>query len=314
MVGDPVAGKQFWQSLQTSSCKNCHGIEGQGGFGPTLAGRGLTLEDFVRATTHPARMPEFPQYSLQQLANFAAYFASLPPVEKPGAWRYPMPTEGGTGLQVAFAIGCPQCHGPVLDTPRHNAGAVNGDFEWFKTHVYHHTSVVRDHWARLELRSPPPYVRMGNYSPERLREPILREIWNWMTSEGLLIPVTAGLTHPTQTAEGAVYTLTVLNQSLPREGPVAEDVTISVRLPAGASVVSTRGDGYVGIQRDAEAQARAAVWRVPRIEPTAMLTYGFTLTKAGTEDDDVHAAIRWTHGKHPESLDVRVGQRPRSFP
>jgi mono/diheme cytochrome c family protein len=314
-VGNPEAGKEFWQTLATSSCKNCHGLTGQGGFGPPLAGQGLTLEDFIRATTHPVLMPEFPQYSTQQLADFAAYFATLPKVTERGPWQYPLPPDGDTGLLVAFAIGCPQCHGPVLETPRYNAGAVNGDFEWFKTHVYNHTSVVRDHWKRLALRSPPPYVRMGNYTRERLRESVLEEIWTWMTKEGLLTPVTAGLSRPEQTSEGARYTLTVLNQSLPNAGPAAEDVTISVTLPAEADVVKASGEGYAGVERDAASHTAAAVWHVPRIVPTVLLTYGLTLSKAGA-DDDVHASIAWTRkgGKEAETLDVRVGQRPRNFP
>ena len=72
-VGDPHAGKYFWQTLATSSCKNCHGIWGEGGFGPALAGRGLTTEDFVNAIRNPILMATFPQYDDQQMADFAAF-------------------------------------------------------------------------------------------------------------------------------------------------------------------------------------------------------------------------------------------------
>jgi mono/diheme cytochrome c family protein len=318
VIGDPEEGKRFWETLATSSCKNCHGIQGQGGFAPALAGRGLTTEDFVRAITQPAIMPEFPQYNVQHMANFAAHFARLPPVTTQAPWRYAMPADAGPGLMVAFAIGCAQCHGPELETPRHNAGAVfaDADFEWFKTHVYEHTSVVRDHWALLGLPSPPPWERMGDYSTDRLPESVLAQIWGWMTEEGLLTPVTASLPKPERTVDGVHYTLTLLNQGLPGKGLVAENVQIRLMLPAGATVVNATGEGYKGVERDAQTQGNVAAWQVARIAPQDRPQFQLTLANLADAEDTLRGAATWQgqDTKHPEVLNLRVGQRPRSFP
>ncbi|MDE0372592.1 MAG: cytochrome c, partial [Rhodospirillales bacterium] len=150
LVGDPHAGRYMWQTLATSSCKNCHGVDGQGGFGPALAGRGLTTRDFINAIRNPILMAEFPQYEDQLMADFAAWFATLPPVEEVAPWRFTVPEGAAPGLVTAFAVGCAQCHGPILETPRHNAAAAGADFEWFKDHAYNHTDVVRDYWASLD--------------------------------------------------------------------------------------------------------------------------------------------------------------------
>jgi cytochrome c553 len=314
LVGNPHAGKYVWETLATSSCKNCHGIQGQGGFAPTLAGRGLTPEFFVNAIRNPLLMPDFPQFTDQNLADFAAHFARMPPVAEPGAWRHPMPADAAPGLRIAYAIGCPQCHGPMVETPRHNAGAVGADFEWFKSHVYDHTNVVREHWSELNLPNPPPFIRMGNYTPERLPESVLEQIFNWMQDVGFLTPLTGGLSERANAAGGGVYTLTLINRGLPGKGLVAQDVRIAMMLPAGAEVVETSGAGYEGIEHDAEADADAATWLVPEIRPTDQLTYQVTLTKPGTVADNVRASIHWTGAKEPEELSLTVGRRPRSFP
>jgi len=318
LVGDPEAGKVFWETLATSSCKNCHGIQGQGGFAPPLAGRGLTTEDFIRAITQPAIMPTFPQYTAQHMADFAAHFARMSAVTTPGSWRYPMPPDAGQGLMVAFAIGCAQCHGPELETPRHNAGAVfaDADFEWFKKHVYQHNAVVWDYWEELELANMAPYVRMGTYSPDRLPETVLAQIWEWMTEEGLLTPVTASLPQPELTDDGAVYTLTLINQGLRDKGLVAEDATVRLVLPEGADVVAASGEGYRGIEPDPESGSDAVVWQLETIAPHDRISLQLTLAAAASKENNLSGYVAWPgqDTKHPERLNLRVGQRPRSFP
>lgn len=42
-AGNAAAGKTLWEG-NTTACKNCHGEQGQGAFGPDLAGRGLSVE------------------------------------------------------------------------------------------------------------------------------------------------------------------------------------------------------------------------------------------------------------------------------
>src|SRR5579871_6438591 len=78
--GDAAAGKALWEGSQTQ-CRSCHGLKGEGAFGPPLAGRGMTGAEFHQAARKPwGIMPAYTegQVSDADLANFAAYFASLP--------------------------------------------------------------------------------------------------------------------------------------------------------------------------------------------------------------------------------------------
>lgn len=62
-------------------CRDCHGIKGEGGFGPDLAGRQLSLDQFKHAVRKRwGVMPMFVEQQLsdQNIANFHAYFTSLP--------------------------------------------------------------------------------------------------------------------------------------------------------------------------------------------------------------------------------------------
>lgn len=114
------------------------------------------------------------------------------------------------------------------------------------------------------------------------------------------------------------YTLNVENLGQRGRGLVAEDATITLILPARAQVVSATGEGYEGVRRDEEAKADAAVWQVPRLAPKDRWTYTITLSRAGTAADNVRGRIRWTtvhvSRTEPETLNIRVGQRPRDIP
>src|ERR1700751_1386055 len=56
---DIAAGKALWEGNGTQ-CRNCHGTTGEGGFGPDLAGRGLSAAQYVQAVRHPwGIMPMF---------------------------------------------------------------------------------------------------------------------------------------------------------------------------------------------------------------------------------------------------------------
>ncbi len=53
-AGDAAAGKAYWDRLapRATDCKDCHGLTGEGGFGPDLAGRGLSAAQILRAARH----------------------------------------------------------------------------------------------------------------------------------------------------------------------------------------------------------------------------------------------------------------------
>lgn len=295
-IGDPAAGKAVW-ALGNTSCRNCHGGDGEGAFGPDLAGRNWTLARFTLAVRSPVgRMPAFveSQLSDREVADLVAYFNSLPPVANPGPWRFDVPAGAPLGQQLAVGlIGCGQCHGPELDTPRHGAGEVSGDFEWFKRMVYEHTTTQREQWNQLDPEfptstpgpaGPTGRVRMGNYSRTRLPETVLQPIWNFMTDLGLSVPLTGRLTAGAADAKGVTYTLNVANGAVPKKGMTAEDVTVALVVPAGSNVVSASGTGYQGVRRDEEAKGNVAVWRVPRLRPREKQIFTITLSQAPAGD------------------------------
>ena len=83
-TGDSAAGKEFWNGYE---CAHCHGLYGQGGYGPDLAGLGLTFEQFK----HQVRQPwgamlrwSDKQISDKQLTDIYAFLTSLPRVATPG--------------------------------------------------------------------------------------------------------------------------------------------------------------------------------------------------------------------------------------
>jgi mono/diheme cytochrome c family protein len=51
-AGDAGAGKALWEGSQTQ-CRSCHGLKGEGAFGPPLAGRGMTGDEFRQAARKP---------------------------------------------------------------------------------------------------------------------------------------------------------------------------------------------------------------------------------------------------------------------
>src|SRR5258708_37779921 len=91
-AGDAAAGKAYWarEAPRATACRNCHGGTAEGGFGPDLAGRGLSVAQVMQAVRKPwGIMPAFvdSQMSDQDAADLTAYFASMPKPAEPGKWR-----------------------------------------------------------------------------------------------------------------------------------------------------------------------------------------------------------------------------------
>src|SRR5204863_7711052 len=60
--GDAAAGKAYWdrEAPRATACRNCHGTNAEGAFGPDLAGRGLNVAQVIRAVRQPwGIMPAF---------------------------------------------------------------------------------------------------------------------------------------------------------------------------------------------------------------------------------------------------------------
>jgi hypothetical protein len=258
----------------------------------------------------PAFVPS--QLSDQEIRDMVAYWNTLPFAPAIGKWRNEAPATGPRAQQLAVNIlGCGQCHGVTMSTPRHGAAGMNADFEWFKKQVYNHATVMPEQWKQLDAERQRGRVRMGNFSPRRVPESQLQEIWDWMNELGMVVPLVARLTGGQATATGTTYTLEVENEGLKDKGLTAEDVTISLVLPPGTKAVSATGTGYQGANRDEKANADVAVWRVPKL--VAHEHQNFTITLAGTPAGDAVPRGTVAYAKPTAKADAVVNfalQRP----
>ena len=301
-AGNAEAGKAHW-ALGNTSCRNCHGADGEGAFAPALAGRDFTYERFRNYVRRPiGRMPSYIPSELtdQEIADMVAYFNSLPPSTMPSEWRTPLPEGAPLGQQLAVSsVGCAQCHGATFETPRHGAAEVTGDFEWFKRMVYDHTTAQREQWSQLDPSLPrttpspagPPgrdRIRMGNYTTRQLPEARLKQIYDWMMDLGRLAPLSARIVPGEQAAGGTTYTVELTNAGVRDKGVTVEGIRVSLALPAGAQVVSGAGPGYEGVSRDAAAQS-VAVWQIPSMIAAEQQKLTITLAApASTLRGEVH--------------------------
>lgn len=308
-VGDPAAGKVHF-TFGNTSCSNCHGRDGEGAFGPALAGRKLTYQRFLNYVRKPiGRMPAYVESELtdQEVADMVAYFNSLPPAAKPAPLRTPLPANPPRGQMLAIQqVGCGQCHGETLDTPRHGAAEVSGDFEWFKHMVYEHSTAQREQWALLKLPAgmrpvtPQPSgpnnrnrIRMGNYSRTQLPEARLKEIWDWVVTLGEHLPPLAGNVTAAPGTGGLTYTINVYNAGVKDKGVTVEEVRVALTVPDGAKVAATTGTGYKGIERDEELKSNVAVWMVPKMAPHDQQTLSITLAGAAEGGPMPKGNIKW---------------------
>jgi len=274
-AGDAGAGKALWEGSQTQ-CRSCHGLKGEGAFGPPLAGRGMTGDEFRQAARKPwGLMPAYveAQVSDADLANFAAYFASLPKGTEPGAWRVPMPDNAKRGQQTAISLGCAQCHGATLDVARGILGGTAVSFPQFQRLVYDHV-VEMPKLGIAEGNTPGERLHMGNYNPLRISEQQLKEIYDWAKNDlGFRPYIEARL----RAVSGADYALEVENAGHKGKGPAAGDFTVHMVLPAGVTVVKAGGDGYKGVREDQGAQV--AEWKLAKISPEEEKEFTVTLSQ-----------------------------------
>ncbi len=298
---DPAAGKALWDS-NNAFCKNCHGRNGEGAFGPDLAGRGLSAGQFQQAVRKPwGVMPTFTQDQVSdaELADMAAYFATMPKVAEPGAWRVALAADAPHGQQVYMAQGCAQCHGATFDIPRATFGGRDGDFALMKDLVYTHTTAM----PKLEPQRPGSRLRMGNFDPLRLSEGQLREIYDWARDViGFRPELQARMA-----ASGATrYALDVSNAGEVGKGLAADGLTIDLVIPAGISVTGATGDGYKGVHSDAQAKADVAEWQIARLAPKDARAFTITLSQAPANPADLKGTIRWARPgpKSGPNLDV----------
>ncbi len=295
--GNADTGKTLWAG-NTLQCRNCHGNAGEGGFGPDLAGRHLTFEQFRHGVREPWRiMPAYTekQISDQDMTNLIAYFDLLPRVAQTGAWRVPLPAGAPIGQQLLVStIGCGQCHGALYLDSRGDAGAAGADFPWFMNLVYTHTEASPEE-RRLSGDNPNNPIRMGNYSRTQVPEATLRQIWQYVSVDlGLRVPMEARLSAGVAAGANSTYTLTVENAGVAGRGLTAEEISVALTLPAGSSVVNTSGAGYQGVRRDAQSGADVVTWNVARMVARDKQTYTITLSPPAAGAQRLRGVVRWS--------------------
>ena len=294
-AGDPEKGKVLWKQTEHVECRECHGANGEGAFGPDLAGRKLTPAQFIHAVRKPwGIMPAFTDRNITdpELMDLIAYFDTMPAVAEPGPWRVKVPEGASRGLAASITSGCVQCHAATFNNGRAIMGAIDANFEWFKSIVYVHTVAYPPTRAQLH---EVPYARMamGHFSVTRLPESTLQDIWGYIVDLGFRPKFRSELSAGVPSGAGVVYTLDVENTGLVGKGRIAEDVTVNLNVPAGTKVVAATGAGYQGVRRDERAKADVAVWAVPRLAPGDHQTYTLTLSQAATAKDNLRGTIRY---------------------
>lgn len=311
---DPAAGKKLWESNELF-CKNCHGRDGEGAFGPDLAGRGLSSSQFLKAVRKPwGVMPAFTESQLTdaEAANLAAYFATLQKVTEPGPWRVPVSAGTSHGQQVYIAQGCAQCHGPTFDMPRATFGGRAATYDDLRQLVYTHT----DFMPKFEEQRPGQRLRMGNFDPLRLSESQLQEIYAWAHDELGFRPQLAAQFTATG---GTSYALNVTNNGEPGKGLTAQGVTIAVLVPAGATVTATTGAGYKGVHMDEKLKGTVAEWQVSKLAPKDAQAFTISFSQAPANPADLKGAIRWSKpgpksGPNNDALNFALRPAPAGGP
>jgi len=85
----------------------------------------------------------------------------------------------------------------------------------------------------------------------------------------------------------------VANGGLPNKGLTAEDITVSLNIPADTKVVTATGTGYQGVHTDEKTKASVAVWKLPRSAPKDQERMTVTLSKAATAAANLKGEVRW---------------------
>jgi hypothetical protein len=135
---------------------------------------------------------------------------------------------------------------------------------------------------------------MGNFNPDRVTEAQLTQVIEWIKSDvGFRAAMRGRLTKAQPSEKGVTYTLNVQNLGLPGKGLTAEGVSVKLVIPSGVQVVNATGDGYKGVHMDAKEQAQVAEWAWPKAGPQDKQAYTITLSKAGTEKDNLRGLIHW---------------------
>ena len=238
--GDARRGQGLYFGAEGGAlCGLCHGRAAEGGYGPDLAGRQLSFAQFKKAVQNPwSLMPRYPYITEQGLADLYAYLQSLPQVDAPGGYNVASAPPGSPlGQALMIEYGCGQCHGPEIGHPRRDIGEKDRDIDY-------------EAFARLVYELAPQ--AMGLFNPKKLSEPVLREIWDFMEDMGQRAFLWADMDAGMKSGDNTTYTLTLENRGRVNSGLTAGDITVSLRIPEGISVVNATGGSYEGMRENVE--------------------------------------------------------------
>lgn len=114
---DPDQGKVVWD--EQINCKNCHGAEGEGAWGPPLAGRQSTVQEWITQVRTPRRsMPHYreDQISDEAITNIHAYLTSLAEPADFTPTTIELAADAHPGQTLLVEKRCAACHtetGPI---------------------------------------------------------------------------------------------------------------------------------------------------------------------------------------------------------
>jgi len=111
-------------------------------------------------------------------------------------------------------------------------------------------------------------------------------------------------------ANGVTCTLEVRNGGLPGKGLTAEDLTVTVILPAGTTVVNTVPATRACITTTRPGPTSPSGTRA-KLGPKERQTFTITLSRAGTSSDNVRGSITWAK---PTSAGVADTANPAPAP
>jgi hypothetical protein len=162
-------------------------------------------------------------------------------------------------------------------------------------------------FAKMVYETAP--AQMGLFNPDRVSEPILREIWGFMKDMGFRSFLWATL----KPGENSSYTLSVDNKGHAGKGLPAEDITVSLVVPTGSTVTANSGGTFQGVKKDTEyvtnpgqlapfrglnpnpkvvrAKGDVAVWKIGKI--AAGQSQVITFTVSGGTPNFTGSTITW---------------------
>lgn len=287
-LGDAAKGKKAWNSLPLSFvCQSCHGSNGEGAFGPDLAGRTLTVAQWTRQVRKPyGLMPAFATSAIsdETIADVAAYMASLPTVPSPGTPRAVTSPGDPVGKQLVIDKGCAQCHRGARDL---RAGI--GENGLTRADVI---SQIRTAFFAAKFAGRGAW--MPTFAENQVGADDAAKIADYIFAAGPRVRLDVS-TKATQAGNVVTYAITVTSRSL-AGGMDAGQVFVAGSVPRGATFLgatATPANSFFRGFEAAETPLQAAVWLTERIPPATTSTYSYQVQVGPGVPAAAHAFVHW---------------------